>query len=389
MEQKKNEEIGQMRQQLGKDLQTYREAHPGASLDTLRALAWEKIPPTMDRKEADALVKMIVPEKTTNFSPEFNTFRELEKNPEEMNRYKKFKHEIKEATTIIKVGKGEKEAKLSSDQKRHIKDIEKRANEAEKKAGEMENEEEAERARTIRDDAKDLVIEKGLSGDQAWKEAEKGNPAKASKAGQDRYESYLKRNSKKDTPEEKAKFEKKTGYKVGAEGGEGATSAAPKFELTKFAPDEEAKFQKEMRGSEWYKEFVKRYGEEPDLDTDVYDTRRAWKLGIKPVRDKYDENSLHWPDKDPKGQWLKNPQKHPTAWMQDFMEEFGYNPEEKGITKEQYRKMTKRKASKGGSEKKSGNTGELKGNKITVGGKQYDVKDGMFTMDGKKYKVTK
>lgn len=58
--------------------------------------------------------------------------------------------------------------------------------------------------------------------------------------------------------------------------------------------DEEA-FQQGIRGTQWYKEFKERHGEEPDLDTQDYDYRRAWIAGARPdVRDPGDK-SLHWP----------------------------------------------------------------------------------------------
>ena len=256
MEQRKNIEIGQMRQQGAADLRRYREQHPGATTNDQRTFLMEHLSASMDPKVFESIVKDIIQEKTDTASSNVKDFEYTEKHPEKAGKFMKFLGD-RSAAIHVHTGKGEKEAKLSSDQKRHVKDIEKRAKDAEKKAADMDNEEEAERARTIRDEAKDLVVEKGLTGDQAWKEAEKNNPAQASKAGQDRYEAYLKRNNKKDSPDEKAKFEKKTGYKVG------------------------------------------------------------------------------------------------------------------------------------GAEKKSGNVGDLKGNKITVNGKQYDVVDGTFTMDGKKYKVTK
>ena len=52
----------------------------------------------------------------------------------------------------------------------------------------------------------------------------------------------------------------------------------------------------EIKQTEWFKEFVKDYGEEPDLDSSEYDYKRAWEAGARPdTRDPTDNNKLHWP----------------------------------------------------------------------------------------------
>lgn len=57
----------------------------------------------------------------------------------------------------------------------------------------------------------------------------------------------------------------------------------------------ELDFQTEIRKTDWWKEYVRDYGEEPDLDTEDYNYRAAWKSGARPdVRDEKD-GKLHWP----------------------------------------------------------------------------------------------
>src|SRR6187402_1817011 len=69
-------------------------------------------------------------------------------------------------------------------------------------------------------------------------------------------------------------------------------------------PDEED-FQKGIRETPWFSEFKQKYGEEPDLDTEDYDYRKAWKSGARPdVRDPND-NLYHWPSEF-KGKMHKN-----------------------------------------------------------------------------------
>lgn len=94
--------------------------------------------------------------------------------------------------------------------------------------------------------------------------------------------------------------------------------------------DEEQQFQQWIRGTDWFKEFVNEYKEEPDLDTKDYDYRSAWKAGIQPERDPYDNNRFHWSSSLPNGQMLKAPD-HPTAWKEYFMRDTGQNPDALGI----------------------------------------------------------
>jgi hypothetical protein len=58
----------------------------------------------------------------------------------------------------------------------------------------------------------------------------------------------------------------------------------------------EQQFQQGIRSTGWYKEYVDRYKEEPDLNTPHYNYRRAWAAGARPnVRDATDNNAYHWP----------------------------------------------------------------------------------------------
>jgi len=99
--------------------------------------------------------------------------------------------------------------------------------------------------------------------------------------------------------------------------------------------NEEQQFQNWIRSTGWFKEFVKEFGEEPDVNIPEYDYRAAWKAGITPERDPYDQNRYHWPSSDPSGKMLKS-QEHPTAWKEFFMRDAGINPDALGLkTKEE------------------------------------------------------
>ena len=94
--------------------------------------------------------------------------------------------------------------------------------------------------------------------------------------------------------------------------------------------NEEQQFQQWIRSTPWFAEFVNQYNEEPDLNTKDYDYRSAWKAGIKPERDPYDQNRYHWPSSLPDGKMLKD-ENHPTAWKEYFMRDTGQNPDALGI----------------------------------------------------------
>lgn len=102
---------------------------------------------------------------------------------------------------------------------------------------------------------------------------------------------------------------------------------------------DEPGFQSWIRNTDWFKEFVKEYKEEPDLNTSDYDYRKAWMMGITPERDPYDKDRFHWASSTNTGEMLKAPD-HPTAWKEFFMRDYGYNPDAFGITKQMYENMT-------------------------------------------------
>jgi hypothetical protein len=95
---------------------------------------------------------------------------------------------------------------------------------------------------------------------------------------------------------------------------------------------EERNFQKWIRTTPWFQEYVKEHGEEPNLDIDEYDYRAAWKAGVVPERDPYDKDRYHWPSVTPEGRPLKS-KDHPTAWKEKYMQEFGVNPDAIGAEK--------------------------------------------------------
>jgi len=92
-------------------------------------------------------------------------------------------------------------------------------------------------------------------------------------------------------------------------------------------PDfDEKAFQSGIRETDWYKSFLKRYGEEPNLDAPEYDYRKAWANGIRPEPNPYDGNFPHWASALGSGEMLKSAD-HPTAWKEHFMRKFGVDPD--------------------------------------------------------------
>lgn len=93
----------------------------------------------------------------------------------------------------------------------------------------------------------------------------------------------------------------------------------------------EQSFQNDMHNGpgykEWYDSFIKRYGEEPNLDDKNYDYRKAWQQKITPKPYEHDDNFPHWPSQIDNGEELKS-KDHPTSWMNDFMKETGKDPNE-------------------------------------------------------------
>jgi len=152
---------------------------------------------------------------------------------------------------------------------------------------------------------------------------------------------------------------------------------------------EEIEFQKGIRSTEWFKEYVKEYKEEPDLNTSDYNYRAAWKAGIRPEKDKYDNDKYHWLSSVPEtGEMLKS-KDHPTAWKEYYMRETGENPDEKGVTKEQYEeskkpkmatggqvmKQTQRILAEGGVMQEGGTVDPVSGNAVPPGAMKEEVRD--------------
>ena len=105
------------------------------------------------------------------------------------------------------------------------------------------------------------------------------------------------------------------------------------------AQGEEIRFQRGIRATPWFSEFVKQYGEEPDLSkSSDYDYRQAWRMGIRPERDPYDSNRFHWASSTPDGTMLKS-KTHPTAWKEEYMRATGSNPDAVGATQSDWLKM--------------------------------------------------
>lgn len=151
------------------------------------------------------------------------------------------------------------------------------------------------------------------------------------------------------------------------------------------ADKEEQDFQAGIKKTEWFKEYVKEYGEEPDLNTKDYDYRSAWKAGVRPQRDPYDKNRYHWSSSNPEtGEMLKS-KEHPTAWKEEYMKQTGKNPDEAGITKEQAgmakggavkaKLQTKKLLQEGGMLQEGGTVDEESGNEVPVGAMQEEVRD--------------
>ena len=96
--------------------------------------------------------------------------------------------------------------------------------------------------------------------------------------------------------------------------------------LTKLSPQDEKLFQDWIKATAWYQEFVRDYGEIPDINTRGYDYRGAWKAGIRPERNPSDQNRYHWSDFG--GNQRMKSLYHPAAWAQYFMDQFHINPDD-------------------------------------------------------------
>lgn len=98
-------------------------------------------------------------------------------------------------------------------------------------------------------------------------------------------------------------------------------------------PREEAEFQKAFRASVWARGFQAQFGQLPDPNDPTYDYRGAWKEDLIPK-----QAGQHWPDRAPSGRWLKSPY-HPTAWMEYYQATTNRDPDEEGITLQQFNMM--------------------------------------------------
>jgi hypothetical protein len=118
-------------------------------------------------------------------------------------------------------------------------------------------------------------------------------------------------------------------------------SIAPEAKTGKWSKKDEKSFQSGIRGTKWYKQFVDKYGEPPDLDTKDYNYRAAWKAGVRPQDYEHDAEMQHWASTTGKGESLKATN-HPTAWMEDYMQVTGSDPHEPvDMNPEQIKSMEK------------------------------------------------
>jgi len=101
------------------------------------------------------------------------------------------------------------------------------------------------------------------------------------------------------------------------------------------ADSDRQRIEAEIKQHPWYSEFYKQHDEYPNLGPDAdYDYITAWKAGIRPERDPYDENRYHWSSKTDEGVMLKKPG-HSTLWKTHFMDQTGQNPDALGLKTEQ------------------------------------------------------
>ena len=114
-------------------------------------------------------------------------------------------------------------------------------------------------------------------------------------------------------------------------------------EKTVLTPQEELQFQNWMRlpgsnANAWNKS-LQNYidkadpGGTVDLDPAEYDYRAAFKDGFEPTVHPYD-GAYHWTSK------YKSAD-HPTMWMEDLYQTYGLDPDETGITKDQFEFLKK------------------------------------------------
>jgi hypothetical protein len=106
-------------------------------------------------------------------------------------------------------------------------------------------------------------------------------------------------------------------------------SIAPEADLGTWTATDEKAFQKGIRQTPWYSQFVKKFGEAPDLNSKDYNYRAAWKSGMRPEFYEFDKEMQHWGSTTPQGRSVKATS-HPTAWMEDYMNVTGRDPHEPG-----------------------------------------------------------
>ena len=131
--------------------------------------------------------------------------------------------------------------------------------------------------------------------------------------------------------------------------------AQSQWDPTRLSSKEEEQFRQWLMSSKWFREIkddIASSGERIDdraLYSELtgprsdYDYRGAWKAGVGAQEYQYDDR-MHWPSSTGDGRILKSP-KHPTAWMEFFMDEYGVDPNELGLrsaeeAKEYMRKNT-------------------------------------------------
>jgi hypothetical protein len=118
-------------------------------------------------------------------------------------------------------------------------------------------------------------------------------------------------------------------------------SIAPEAKSPRLSRAQEQEFQRGVRGTKWFQQFSKKYGEQPDLNDPGYNYRAAWRAGVRPQDVKDDPEMQHWSSVTPSGESLKS-RSHPTAWKEDYMQMTGRDPGEPGkLTPEQIEGMNR------------------------------------------------
>ena len=119
----------------------------------------------------------------------------------------------------------------------------------------------------------------------------------------------------------------------------GPVTANPRI----MAQGQESRFLRGITNTPWFAEFARQYGERPDLSRNAdYDYRKAWAAGVRPERDPFDNNRMHWPSSLPNGEMLKT-KNHPTAWKEYYMRATGQNPDAVGATAADWQAMQQRR----------------------------------------------